>query len=78
MYVGDVTCLATMTPEIQAEAQFLAKANGVIAGIALANMVFAEVDPSLKVSCFDTLFTKYWFYDTKCVFCNILYSYRKL
>lgn len=49
MYVGDVTCLATMTPDIQAEAQFLAKANGVIAGIALADMVFAEVDPSLKV-----------------------------
>ncbi|KAG0612765.1 hypothetical protein M758_6G050300 [Ceratodon purpureus] len=46
---GDVTCLATMTPDIQAEAQFLAKANGVIAGIAMANMVFTEVDPSLKV-----------------------------
>lgn len=46
---GDVTCLATMTPDIQAEAQFLAKANGVVAGIALANIVFAEVDPSLKV-----------------------------
>lgn len=46
---GDVTCLATMTPDIQAEAQFLAKANGVVAGIALANMVFTEVDPSLKV-----------------------------
>jgi nicotinate-nucleotide pyrophosphorylase (carboxylating) len=38
-----------MTPDIQAEAQFLAKANGVVAGIALANMVFTEVDPSLKV-----------------------------
>jgi len=38
-----------MTPEIRAEAQFLAKANGVIAGIALAEMVFTEVDPSLKV-----------------------------
>lgn len=49
MYVGDVTCLATMTPDIQAEAQFLAKANGVVAGIALADIVFAEVDPSLKV-----------------------------
>lgn len=50
MYVGDVTCLATMTPDVEAEAQFLAKANGVIAGVALANMVFAEVDPTLKVS----------------------------
>nr|XP_024383401.1 nicotinate-nucleotide pyrophosphorylase [carboxylating], chloroplastic-like isoform X3 [Physcomitrium patens] len=38
-----------MTPDVQAEAQFLAKANGVIAGIALAEMVFTEVDPSLKV-----------------------------
>ena len=46
---GDVTCLATMTPDIQAEAQFLAKANGVVAGIALADMVFNEVDPSLNV-----------------------------
>lgn len=38
-----------MTPDIQAEAQFLAKANGVVAGIALADIVFAEVDSSLKV-----------------------------
>jgi len=31
------------------EAYFLAKEDGIIAGIALAEMIFHEVDPSLKV-----------------------------
>ncbi|XP_024516244.1 nicotinate-nucleotide pyrophosphorylase [carboxylating], chloroplastic isoform X1 [Selaginella moellendorffii] len=45
---GDVSCLATIPAEMTAEARFLAKENGVIAGIALADMVFQELDPSLK------------------------------
>lgn len=47
--VGDVTCLATIPSDMEVEAHFLAKENGIIAGIALAEMVFHEVDPSLKV-----------------------------
>ncbi|XP_058098194.1 nicotinate-nucleotide pyrophosphorylase [carboxylating], chloroplastic isoform X2 [Magnolia sinica] len=46
---GDVTCMATIPDDVEVEAHFLAKENGVIAGIALAEMIFNEVDPSLKV-----------------------------
>ncbi|PIN25994.1 Quinolinate phosphoribosyl transferase [Handroanthus impetiginosus] len=34
---------------MEVEAHFLAKEDGIVAGIALAEMVFNEVDPSLKV-----------------------------
>ncbi|MCO5593288.1 hypothetical protein L7F22_047296 [Adiantum nelumboides] len=46
---GDVTSIATIPLDVQAEAQFLAKDSGVIAGIEMANMIFKEVDPALKV-----------------------------
>jgi len=46
---GDVTCLATVPVDMEVEAHFIAKEDGVIAGIALAEMIFGEVDPSLKV-----------------------------
>ncbi|KAL2518886.1 Nicotinate-nucleotide pyrophosphorylase [carboxylating] [Abeliophyllum distichum] len=46
---GDVTCKATIPVEMEVEAHFLAKEDGIVAGIALAEMVFSEVDPSLKV-----------------------------
>ncbi|XP_061375379.1 quinolinate phosphoribosyltransferase [decarboxylating] 1a isoform X1 [Gastrolobium bilobum] len=46
---GDVTCLATIPFDMEVEAYFLAKEDGIIAGIALAEMIFDEVDPSLKV-----------------------------
>ncbi|XP_044487897.1 nicotinate-nucleotide pyrophosphorylase [carboxylating], chloroplastic isoform X1 [Mangifera indica] len=46
---GDVTCMATIPFDVEVEAHFLAKEDGVVAGIALAEMVFHEVDPSLKV-----------------------------
>lgn len=49
---GDVTCLATIPAEMEVEAYFLAKDDGVVAGIALAEMIFNEVDPTLKVSWF--------------------------
>jgi len=35
---------------VEAEATFIAKADGVIAGISLADMIFNQVDPSLNVS----------------------------
>lgn len=46
---GDVTCTATIPLDMEVEAHFLAKEDGIIAGIALAEMIFHEVDPSLKV-----------------------------
>ncbi|KAF7827689.1 nicotinate-nucleotide pyrophosphorylase [carboxylating], chloroplastic isoform X1 [Senna tora] len=46
---GDVTCKATIPFDMEVEAYFLAKEDGVIAGIALAEMIFHEVDPSLRV-----------------------------
>lgn len=38
-----------MPLDMEVEANFLAKEDGIVAGIALAEMVFHEVDPSLKV-----------------------------
>ncbi|KAA8541044.1 hypothetical protein F0562_025007 [Nyssa sinensis] len=46
---GDVTCMATIPIDMEVEAHFLAKEDGIIAGITLAEMVFNEVDPLLKV-----------------------------
>ncbi|TKY69286.1 Nicotinate-nucleotide pyrophosphorylase of carboxylating [Spatholobus suberectus] len=46
---GDVTCMATIPFDMEVEAYFLAKEDGIIAGIALAEMIFHEVDPYLKV-----------------------------
>lgn len=46
--IGDITSLATIPPDDQGVASFLAKADGVLAGAAVANMVFQAVDPQLK------------------------------
>ncbi|XP_022155360.1 nicotinate-nucleotide pyrophosphorylase [carboxylating], chloroplastic isoform X2 [Momordica charantia] len=46
---GDVTSLATIPSDIVVDAFFLAKEDGTVAGIALADMVFQEVDPSIRV-----------------------------
>ncbi|XP_059655407.1 quinolinate phosphoribosyltransferase [decarboxylating] 1a [Cornus florida] len=48
-YRGDVTCMATIPAGMEAEAHFLAKEDGIVAGITLGEMVFSIVDPSLKV-----------------------------
>lgn len=50
MCAGDITCFSTIPPETKAQAQFLAKADGIIAGIDLAEMIFGEVDPELQAS----------------------------
>lgn len=47
---GDVTTLATIPETTQAVARFLAKADGVLAGLGLADLVFEMVDPTLQVS----------------------------
>ncbi|CAN7044069.1 hypothetical protein BRARA_B03039 [Brassica rapa] len=46
---GDVTCMATIPFDMEVEACFLVKEDGIVAGIALAEMIFEQVDPSLKV-----------------------------
>ncbi|KAJ8548221.1 hypothetical protein K7X08_030690 [Anisodus acutangulus] len=50
--LGDVSCKATIPVDLESEAYFLAKEDGIVAGIALAEMIFTEVDPSLKVEWF--------------------------
>jgi len=47
---GDVTTLATIAVGKQAKAQFLAKADGTLAGLAVAERVFEAVDDDLDVS----------------------------
>lgn len=44
-----MTCMATIPFDMEVEAYFLAKENGIVAGIALAEMIFEQVDSSLKV-----------------------------
>src|SRR5690554_4270018 len=44
---GDVTTEATVPAGTQAEAHFLAKEDGVVAGLFVAERVFAAVDPAL-------------------------------
>lgn len=51
--------MATIPSETEVEAYFLAKEDGVVAGIALAEMVFHEVDPSLKVLLSQSCFTPF-------------------
>ncbi len=46
---GDVTTAATIPDGTPAEAYFLAKANGVLAGLDVATRVFAEVDPAVHI-----------------------------
>eukprot|EP00882_Tetradesmus_deserticola_P020450 GHRQ01022095.1.p1 GENE.GHRQ01022095.1~~GHRQ01022095.1.p1 ORF type:complete len:301 (+),score=135.35 GHRQ01022095.1:159-1061(+) len=47
---GDITTLSTIPESTLATATFLAKADGVLAGLAVANMVCEMVDPSLKIT----------------------------
>jgi nicotinate-nucleotide pyrophosphorylase (carboxylating) len=47
---GDVTTLATVPAGRRAQARFLAKEDGVLAGLAVAARVFAAVDPALRVT----------------------------
>ena len=47
---GDVTTEATVPADLRAEAHFLAKADGVAAGLYVAERVFAAVDPGVTVT----------------------------
>jgi nicotinate-nucleotide pyrophosphorylase (carboxylating) len=45
---GDVTTQATVAADARAEAQIVAKADGVIAGLPVAGRVFYQLDPQLE------------------------------
>lgn len=49
---GDVTTLATISKTSSMTAKFLVKADGVVAGFRVAELVFEEMDPELKVQWF--------------------------
>ena len=46
---GDHSSLASIPAEAQNQARLLVKGNGILAGVELAEMIFKEVDPNLKV-----------------------------
>ncbi len=52
---GDHTTLATISKNQQAESYLLAKSNGILAGITIAERIFNYVDPTLK---FEALYTE--------------------
>lgn len=58
IFVGDITCMATLPEDMEVEAYFLAKEDGVIAGIAMAEMIFHDVDPTLKVKSLALIFVR--------------------
>lgn len=46
---GDHTSLSTIPSDAQGRARLLVKDTGILAGVALAKLIFAEVDPNLQV-----------------------------
>ena len=48
--IGDISCLSTIPVETESTATLLAKADGVLAGQALANQILAAVDPDVTVA----------------------------
>jgi nicotinate-nucleotide pyrophosphorylase (carboxylating) len=46
--VGDITTMATVSVEAHAEAQIVARASGVIAGLTVAQRVFSHLDPAIE------------------------------
>lgn len=49
---GDVTALACIPPEKRDKAVLKIKADGILAGVELAELIFKKVDPSVKISVF--------------------------
>jgi len=45
---GDVTSTWTLSPHLRAQGYFLAKKDGVVAGLAVAREVFHQLDPSIQ------------------------------
>ena len=51
---GDHTSLACIQPNTRGKARLLVKETGILAGQALAELIFREADPSLTVTTFIT------------------------
>ncbi|MBC7891153.1 MAG: carboxylating nicotinate-nucleotide diphosphorylase [Sphingobacteriaceae bacterium] len=49
---GDHTSLATIPPDAQGRARLLVKDVGIVAGVAVAEQIFTQVDPELAVEIF--------------------------
>lgn len=49
---GDITTLATVSPEKQIEGVLIAKESGVICGMPIAKRVFSQIDPAINLSTF--------------------------
>jgi nicotinate-nucleotide pyrophosphorylase (carboxylating) len=49
---GDVTALATIPTDKRDRAVLKVKANGVLAGVELATLIFKKVDPSVSIQLF--------------------------
>jgi nicotinate-nucleotide pyrophosphorylase (carboxylating) len=49
---GDHTSLSTIPASAQGQARLLIKEPGILAGVALAEQIFAHIDPSLKLEIF--------------------------
>jgi nicotinate-nucleotide pyrophosphorylase (carboxylating) len=50
LWGGDVTTQATVAPDTMAQASIVAKANGVLAGLDVARLVFREVDGEIAMT----------------------------
>lgn len=51
---GDYSSLACIPATATGKAKLLVKENGIIAGVALAKMIFKYVDPSLQIETLST------------------------
>jgi nicotinate-nucleotide pyrophosphorylase (carboxylating) len=72
---ADVTTVALVPPDLPGRAEFVAKSEGVIAGLPVAGMVFEEVDPSCR---FAPLVADGTFVRRKAVVAEVFGPYRSL
>ena len=47
---GDHTTLSTIPPDAKSSASLLVKENGIVAGVAMAELIFHKSDPGLKIT----------------------------
>lgn len=47
--IGDVTCQAVIPPEMQGRAGFIARQEGVVAGLPILQQVFQAVEPRIRI-----------------------------
>ena len=54
---GDYSSQASVSDEKEGKAQLLIKADGIIAGVELAQRIFHRFDPALKIEVYLTFYT---------------------